>query len=245
MVSKVKNFLLGAVLLHLLWFAGHFLIDYRLIPSPLRVYTSMDGSFWLNMLPHIGHSLWRLVLALFISLVIGLVIGLFSANSKVIGKLLNPLIYFLYPIPKMAFLPVVMVLFEIGNAAIIVMIILIISLQLVINVRDGINSIPAENYQILQVLGASRWELFKNVTLPAALGQILSGARVALGTATAILFITETTGTRYGVGFFIMSASNVLNYVNMFAGIVVLSLVSLFLFFIIDRLAAIFLRWNK
>ena len=245
MFSKLKNLFLGAVLLHILWLAGTYLVDDRLIPSPITVYARMDGAFWLSMMPHIGNSLWRLVFAMVISLVVGLVLGLAAAQSKVIGAFLSPLVYFTYPIPKMAFLPLVLVLFGLGNPTIVTMIVLIISFQIVVNVRDGINAIPAENYQVLAVLGANRWQLFKNVTLPAALGQILSAARVALGTATAILFITETTGTRYGLGFYIMNASTVFNYINMFAGIVVLSALSLLLFLVIDALGTVLLRWNK
>lgn len=167
------------------------------------------------------------------------------ARSTLWRSLLNPLMYFLYPIPKMAFLPVVMLSFGLGNPTTITMIVLIIVFQMMINVRDGINSIPVENYHILLVLGANKWQCFKNVTFPAALSQILSSIRVALGTATAILFITETHGTRYGMGFYIMDAFNRINYVDMYAGIVILSLVAFMLFLLVDTLDAIFLKWAK
>lgn len=244
MFKKLRNFFYGAILVHLLWIAGTLFVDDRLIPSPWDVYGLMSFDFWQMMSVHIWMSLWRLVLALVISLLIGLVFGVLAAESKIIAAVLNPFIYFLYPIPKMALLPLVMVLFGLGNTPIIVMIVIIIVFQIIINVRDGINAIPTENYQVLIVIGASKWELFKNVTFPAALAQILSAARVALGTATAILFITETTGTRYGVGHFIMTASNTFNYLNMFAGIVVLTVLSYFLFLIIDILERYFLSWQ-
>ena len=242
MLSKLKSFVYGFLLLHGLWFFGTLFVDERLIPSPMVVYANMNLAFWADMTQHITHSLWRLLLAMAISILIGLIFGVLMAQSKVVGKLLNPLIYFIYPIPKMAFLPVVMVLLGFGNPTIVTMIILIVVFQIVINVRDGINSIPEENYQTLLVLGANKWQLFKNVTFPAALSQILSSTRVALGTATAILFITETSG--YGLGHFIMTASNTLNYVNMFSGIVVLSVLAFILFLIVDILDAVFLRWK-
>jgi len=245
MLNKFKSFAYGFLLLHGLWLFGTYFVNERLIPSPFIVYANMDAEFWMDMIQHVRHSLWRLFLSMSISVVIGLVLGLLMAESKVISKLLNPFIYFTYPIPKMAFLPVVMVLLGLGNPTIITMIILIVVFQIIINVRDGINHIPEENYQTLLVLGASKWQLFKDVTLPAALSQILSSTRVALGTATAVLFITENNGTRYGVGHFIMNASSRINYIDMFSGIIVLSIVAFLLFLIVDALESVFMKWNK
>ena len=245
MVNKIKSFIYGFVLLHLLWLFGHFQVNPRVIPSPLAVYANMDATFWDSMIGHIGHSLWRLLLAMLLSIIIGLSLGLLTAQSKVIGRLLNPFIYFTYPIPKMAFLPVVMILLGLGNPTIITMIILIIVFQIIINVRDGINSIPEENYQTLIVLGANKWQLFKDVTFPAALSHILSSARVALGTATAILFITENHGISYGVGHFIHNSRMRIQWVNVFSGIIVLSIMAFMLFLVIDVLEAVFMKWNK
>jgi NitT/TauT family transport system permease protein len=245
MLSKLKNFFYGFILIHLLWLYGTHFVNDRLIPSFLVVYARMDVEFLSTMIEHVGQSLWRLFFALLISIVLGLTFGLLMARSIRFGKLLNPLMYFLYPIPKMAFLPVVMLTFGLGNPTTIAMIVLIIVFQIMVNVRDGINSIPVENYHILLVLGARRWQLFKDVTFPAALSQILSSTRVALGTATAILFITETHGTRHGMGFYIMDAFNRINYVDMYAGIVILSIVSFILFLLVDTLDAILLKWAK
>jgi len=140
---------------------------------------------------------------------------------------------------------VVMMLLGLGNPTIITMIILIIVFQIIINVRDGIRSIPEENYQILLVLGANKWQLFKDVTLPAAFSHILSSTRVALGTATAILFITENTGISYGMGHFIFNAHSRVNWVDVFSGIIVLSIVAFMLFLIVDILDGVLMKWNK
>ena len=245
MLSKIKSFMYGFLLLHILWLIGTYFIDGRIIPSPLLVYSNMDSEFWLGMIIHIAHSLWRLFLGMSISVIIGLILGLLLAQREVIGKLLDPFIYLTYPIPKMAFLPVVMMLLGLGNPTIITMIILIIVFQIIINVRDGIRSIPEENYQILLVLGANKWQLFKDVTLPAAFSHILSSTRVALGTATAILFITENTGISYGMGHFIFNAHSRVNWVDVFSGIIVLSIVAFMLFLIVDILDGVLMKWNK
>lgn len=244
MKNKIKSFLYGFLLLHGLWFAGHFLINTRLIPLPQTVYAYMDGQFWLHMIRPVVHSLWRIFFSMGIAILIGLVFGVLMAQSKLMGKILNPLIYFTFPIPKMAFLPIVMINFGLGNPTIITMIVLIIVFQIIINVRDSILAIPQENYQTLLVLGANKWRILKDVTLPAALSQILSSSRVALGTATAILFITENNGRIYGVGRFIMDAQTRIDYVSMFAGIFVLSMMSFLLFLLIDVLEKTFMKWR-
>jgi len=164
MLNKIKSFIYGFILVHLLWLCGTHFVDDRLIPSPFTVYVRMDGAFLSDMIPHIGHSLWRLFLGLSISMILGLCLGLLMARSRFWGNLLNPLMYFLYPIPKMAFLPVAMITFGLGNPTTVIMIILIIIFQIMVNVRDGINSIPIENYHTLLTLGASSWQLFKDVT---------------------------------------------------------------------------------
>lgn len=245
MLNKIKTVTYGFLLLHALWLFGTYFVNERLIPSPFVVYANMDITFWFNMIQPMSHSLWRLLIAMFLSIIIGLVVGLLMAQSRIVAKILNPFIYFTYPIPKMAFLPVVMLLRGLGNPTIITMIILIIVFQIIINVRDGISSIPEENYQTLLVLGANKWQLFKNVTFPAALSQILSSTRVALGTATAILFITEDSGNIYGVGRFIFNAQSRLDFVSVYSGIIVLSIISFILFLMIDTLDTIFMKWNQ
>jgi len=245
MLVKLKNFVTGFLLLHCLWYLGHLFVDARLIPSPITVYSVMDVAFWQQMFLPIVHSLWRIVLSMAISVAIGLGGGLLLAQSKIVGNILNPFIYFVYPIPKMAFLPVVFISFGLGNTSIVTMIVLIIVFQIIINVRDGINNIPEENYQTLLVLGANRLQLFVNVTLPAALHQILSSTRVALGTATAILFITEDSGNIYGVGRFIFNAHSRIDFVQVYAGIVVLSMMAFALFSAIDITQRIFMKWHK
>ena len=94
-------------------------------------------------------------------------------------------------------------------------------------------------------MGASNWQLFKLITLPAGLASILSAIRVALGTAIAILFFTEVYGTQYGLGYFIMDAWGRLDYLDMYSGILILSAVSFVLFLLIDKVEARLLKWRQ
>lgn len=127
-----------------------------------------------------------------------------------------------------------MLLAGVGELSKVLMIFLIIVFQVVIAVRDSIRTIPSETYYPLCLLGASFPQVFRDIILPASLPKFITAVRVAMATAVSVLF-TETFGTRFGMGYFIMDAWLLrVNYLEMYAGIVVLSFIGLLLFGIID-----------
>jgi NitT/TauT family transport system permease protein len=144
-----------------------------------------------------------------------------------------------------ALLPIIMLLFGLGNQSKIILIVLIVVFPVILSVRDGVKAIPESYYKHLTVLGASSWQKFKVITLPAGLSSILSALRVALGTAIAILFFTEVYGTEYGLGYFVMDAWGRLDYLDMYSGILVLSAVAFILFLLIDVLENRLLKWRQ
>ena len=124
------------------------------------------------------------------------------------------------------------------------MIFLIIVFQVVVAVRDGIRAIPNETYYPLYSLGASFKDIFFEVLWPASLPKFITAIRVALATAISVLFFTETFGTQYGMGYFIMDAWLRVNYLEMYSGIVVLSLLGLILFTTIDLIERNACHWQ-
>ena len=164
---------------------------------------------------------------------------------KSVNRLLNPLVYFTYPIPKTALLPVVMTLYGLGDGSKITIIVLITVFQVIVSVRDAVINLDKSNYNSLISLGASRLQLFYHVTFPAILSEILTNIRLSVGTAFSILFFAEAYGTSYGVGYFIQDAWSRINYIDMYSGIVVLSLLGLILFIIIDYVEQLTCKWKK
>ena len=243
-MKAIKSFFIGASITILIWFLAYIIIDSRIMPSPLQVLRAMPLLLNHNIFTHLWHSSYRVLVALVVSVFLGLVIGI-SASNKYISKVLTPFIYFTYPIPRVALLPVVMLTFGLRDTSKIIMIVLIIVYPITIMVRDSVKDIPKELLNTLTCLGATKFQVFFTVTLPWAASGILSSLRISLGTAIAILFFTESYGTTNGMGFFILDMWQRLNYVLMFAGIVVLSLSGFLLFVFIDVLEDILLKWKK
>ena len=235
----------GLLVIHGLWWLASYRLNQNMLPSPVLVYQHLIEMDKGDLFLHVYNSFIRLGWGMLIAVVIGFVIGLVMGRSERINQWLDPIVYLTYPIPKIALLPIIMLLFGLGNAFKIILITLIVVFQVILSVRDGVKSISSSYYDHLKVLGASTFQLFYVVTLPAALSAVLSAIRVALGTAIAILFFTEVYGTEYGLGYFIMDAWGRLDYLDMYVGIIVLSGVAFFLFQMIDSLEKHLLKWKK
>jgi ABC-type nitrate/sulfonate/bicarbonate transport system permease component len=116
------------------------------------------------------------------------------------NKLFSPLIYLLYPIPKVVFLPILLLFFGIGDLSKIAIIFLILFFQILVLVRDQAAAIRPELIQSVRSLGAGRRALFRFVYLPASLPAILTALRQSVGTAVAVLYIAELFATQKGLG---------------------------------------------
>ncbi|GHT71969.1 ABC transporter permease [Bacteroidia bacterium] len=203
----------------------------------------MGGRTMMGMGVHIIASACRILEGLFIALLIAVPIGLTLANYPKINKICSPLLYFTYPVPKLALLPIVMLLLGIGEAAKITMIVLILVFQLIVSIRDAASHIPREDFHVLISLGASKRQMLRWITLPAILPETLTAIRVAIGTAASVLFFTETFGTDKGMGFYIVDSWMRLAYKEMYTGILCLSLLGFILFFTIDILEKRVCKW--
>lgn len=233
---------LGLVLI--LWQAVFWLLDLPIVPSPGAVFINILEIFTKQMEIHVFYSLGRILAGIFIAMIIGVALGYLMGYSAKVDKILSPLVYFTYPVPKMALLPIVMLLFGLGEASKLIMIVLIIVFQIIITARDAVKNIPQEIFRSLQSLGANRRQIFSEIIIPASLPEVLTAIRLALGTAVSILFFTETFGTEYGMGYFIMDAWMRVNYLDMYAGIVVLSFIGFCLFVILDLAEEILCSWR-
>lgn len=243
---KIQNnkTLFGGFIVLILWYVLHILVNSNIIPGPYETIVTF-GTLVLtgNLSLHIIISMFRIVTAIAISLSIGVPFGLWIGLSKRADAILSPVTYILYPIPKVAFLPLFMVLFGLGNSSKIILIVSIIVFQIILTVRDGVKEIPMELHYSVKTLGLSRWQIYTNLVIPATLPKIISAVRVSIGVSMATLFFSENYATTYGIGYFIMNCWVMVDYIQMFAGILALSIMGIFIFKVIDTMERKLCPW--
>lgn len=175
----------------------------------------------------------------------GTLIGLWIGISKRADEFITPIVYILYPLPKIAFLPILMILFGLGNTPKVVLIVIIIIFQIILAARDGVREIQKELFYSVISLGLNKLEIYKHLILPAVLPKIITALRISVGVSISVLFFGENFATTYGIGYFIMNSWMMVNYVEMFSGILALSLMGLLIFKLIDILENKLCRWIK
>ncbi len=227
-----------------LWQLLAMVLHIAFIPTPLAVLMNIFNIFFTRIALHLLLSLWRIFAGLAASVLIGVPLGLCMGYFPAWNRHLSPLVYFTYPIPKIALLPLVMLIFGLSEFSKIFMIMLIVVFQVTVSMRDAVKAIPKETFYSMVSLGARRRDIFKLVVFPASLPTLFSSVRVSLGTALSVLFFTETFGTQYGLGYFIMDSWMRINYVDMFSGILILGMLGLLLFGLVDLLERRVCRWK-
>ena len=243
--KSVYFYIPAAVFLLVLWQIVSLIVQLPIIPPPYLAIERLADIFSDTIAVHALYSLWRIVAGVLLAVAVGVPLGILMGYAKKADTLLAPVVYLTYPVPKIALLPILMLLFGIGELPKIFMIFLIVIFQVLVALRDGIGAIPKEMFYPLYTLGASFKDIFCKILWPAVLPNFITALRVAMGTAISVLFFTETFGTKYGMGYFIMDAWLRVNYLDMYAGIIVLSLIGLCLFGILDLCERYFCSWNK
>ncbi|MCE1253524.1 MAG: ABC transporter permease [Anaerolineae bacterium] len=243
---KVRDLVLATVLLLLLWVLLAFILNQPILPQPWLVLESLVSETFAGDLPlHFMTSLWRVVAGTLLSILLAVPAGLALGQYRQVNRFFSPLIYILYPIPKVVFVPVVLLFLGIGDLSKIIIIFLVLFFQILVLVRDQALSLRPELLQSVRSLGAGRRALFRYVYLPASLPAILTALRQSIGTAVAVLYITELFATTRGLGYYIyFNGSTLLNYPAMYAGVIAMSLLGLALYFAVDLLEHRLTPWT-
>jgi NitT/TauT family transport system permease protein len=242
-IAKNKT-LLGSFIVLLMWQVLHILINSRVVPAPTETIIMFFKLIKGDLLLHVGVSFYRIIVSVTISLLIGVPLGLWISLNKIADAVLSPAVYILYPIPKIAFLPVFMILLGLGDGSKLVLIITIIIFPILLAARDGVKEISSQLFDSVKSLGLSRGQIFTNLVIPAVLPKIISALRISIGISISALFFSENFATTYGLGYFIMNTWTVVRYVEMFAGILALSLMGLAIFKLIDFMERKLCPWN-
>ncbi|WP_322806047.1 ABC transporter permease [Thermanaerothrix sp.] len=244
-MNRRHLFLAGLALLAL-WQGVAMLVHQPILPPP----TEVGAVLWQEVRNgslggHFLASLWRVVASTLLAILTAAPVGLILGQSRRLNAFFAPVIYLLYPIPKVVFVPVVLLFLGIGDLSKIVVIYLILFFQVLVLVRDQAAGLRPELILSVRSLGAGRLALFRFVYLPASLPAILTALRQSIGTAVAVLYVAELFATQKGLGYYIyLNGSALLNYPAMYAGVVAMSVLGLGLYFLVDGLEKRWCRWQ-
>lgn len=207
------------------WIAPLFL------PSPGQVVhqflvVSTRGYMDATLGQHVWASLQRILSAFGAALATAIACGVLIGRSGVARGVLDPLIEFYRPIPPLAYLPLIVIWFGIGELAKVLLIYLAIFAPIAISTANGVRNVDVAKLRAAQALGASNRQLIRYVVLPHALPDILSGTRIGLGVGWSTLVAAELIAATRGLGFMVQSASQYLATDVVLVGILVIAFIA-------------------
>jgi len=242
-VKKLLGYL-GATLITLaVWAALALLLRSPALPLPTTALVTFVRDIP-AMLPDVGVSLLRIAVAIAAGTALALPLGLAIGRSPKLDVIFTPLSYLLYPIPKVVFLPVLLVLLGLGNAPKIVLIGVVIFFQTLVTTRDAAHNIDPALMDTIRALGTTRWQKVRLVILPAVLPDLFTALRINVGTSIAILFLAESIASTSGIGGWISNAWGMLDYEAMFAGIIAMALLGVALYEMVALAERLLVRWK-
>jgi taurine transport system permease protein len=182
----------------------------------------MDATLW----QHLAASLTRILIALLAAVVIGVPVGIAMGLNDTVRGILDPLIELYRPVPPLAYLPLMVIWFGIGETSKILLIYLAIFAPVALSAVAGVRSVSQVRVRAAQALGASKLQVLRYVVLPSALPEILTGIRIGLGVGWSTLVAAELIAATRGLGFMVQSAGEFLATDVVIAGISVIALIA-------------------
>ncbi|MEG0873726.1 MAG: ABC transporter permease [Clostridiales bacterium] len=228
----------------LAWFLFALFYNHPTVPSPFEVIanvaTEMGNDLFINVL----YSGTRIFIASFFAVIIGVPLGIAMGYKETWNRWVSPMIYFSYPIPKLALLPILMLLFGLGEVSKLLMIFMIIFFPVVMDVAAGVKSMDKEPFEVLKSYGISGKTICTHVVFPGVLPSIFNSLKVTTGIALSVLFFAENYGTTRGMGYYIMNSWQKMDYVDLYTGVLVLSIFGFIIFCFIDFLERKLTQWK-
>jgi NitT/TauT family transport system permease protein len=227
--------------------AGRFgLIDVRFFPPPSNIMHQVgvllaSGELVTNTLA----SLRRLALGMLLGGVPALFLGLAMGISRPLRAAIDPLISATYPVPKSAILPLVLLIFGLGETSKVVMVALGAFYPIVINTVVGVVNLDRIYLDVGHNFRASRWQVFRTIALPGALPSIMAGVKLAAGMGLILIAISEMVAANDGIGFMIWNAWQVLTVDTMYVGLLVIAILGFVFSFVLDEIERWLIPWKS
>lgn len=221
------------------------LVPTLFLPAPLAIGRTLwaltvSGELW----KHLSASLLRLAVGWTLGTVFGIVVGLAVGLWSALRSPVMAVVAALFPIPKIALVPLFIIWFGIGEGSKIATIGFGVFFPTVIATAGGVDAVPRGLIRMGQGFGLPTWRIVRSIVLPGALPAILTGFRVTSSIAIVLLVAAEMIGAERGIGAFILAAGNLYDMDALLAGIVVLSVLGLAVAWAIGVAERVLLRWR-
>jgi len=201
---------------------------------------AQSGELW----GHLAASLRRLAIGWVVGTVAGLIVGLALGLYTLARSPGMAVVSALFPIPKIALVPLFIIWFGIGEGSKIVTLAFGVFFPTVINTVAGVDGVPRGLIRMAQSFNLKPWSIVTKIVLPGAMPAVLSGFRITTSTAIILLVAAEMIGADQGIGAFVLQAGNLYDTDNLLAGIVVLSVIGLCVSWVLGVLERWLLSWR-
>jgi NitT/TauT family transport system permease protein len=227
------------------YFASGTLVKSFMLSDPVSVAQVIwrwvsDGSLWL----HLAITFQTLLLGYCIGALAGISGGLLLGIFPKLDVVVAPFIVAIYALPKIALLPLFVILLGIGLASKVAIVAVVVFFILLFSTRDGVRDVDPDLVGSLRLRGARQWEINLKVLLPATLPWIYTGLRVSTGYALTTTVVAEVLSSNRGLGFLIESSAVRFDSAGVFAAIVVLGILSFFVTGVLGRFEAASSKWR-
>lgn len=205
--------------------------DGGIFPTPIKVVTATldllkEGTLW----DHINASLARVGVGFFLATAVAIPLGLWMGRVPIAYTTLNPVFQILRPISPIAWIPIAILWFGVGNTSPVFLIFIASVFPMIVQTAAGVQAIDQRYLLAAENFGVSRAKLFRRVVFPAVLPEIIVGMRISLGVAWLVVVAAEMIALRSGLGYMIMDSRNAGNrYDLVVAGMIIIGLIGLLL----------------
>lgn len=232
----------------LLWeLAAQFhMIDVRFFPAPSKVFMQLftmvqNGLLWKHTWASLQRLFWGFLWGGVPALILGVAMGLY----RTLRVIVEPIISVTYPIPKSAILPLILLIFGLGEPSKVVVVATGVFFPILINSMAGVLEIQKIYFDVSANFGASRWQVFKTVALPGALPLIMTGIKLGVGLGLVLISIAEMVGAKSGLGYMIWNAWEILSVETMYVGLIVIAILGLILSLILTEIERYVVPWKS
>ena len=215
------------------------------LPAPTAIISALlqmiaDGEIGVSL----AASLYRILAGFFIGSLVGLAVGLVTGTSALMDKIGTPIVNAIYPIPKIALLPLFILWLGIGELSQVTIIALGVFFPVAMNTYSGVKNVETLLLKVAASFNASWWMTMKSVVLPNALPMIFAGLRLAAGTSLLLLVAAEMIAAQVGIGALILHYGDLMITDRLMAGVIVLSLLGLVFNLILQFLERKAIPWK-